>query len=123
MKDAEIHCVAVDPDAKYIACGTTLGEVLIVCPNTKRILFTLNCKEEDDYCYISRLAWRPISEKIKAKNVLATIDSQGRLKHWHVTSSKCLHTLKFTDGRSACCLDFSEDGSKFILGAEKPDIG
>lgn len=55
--------------------------------------------------------------------MLCTIDSEGRLKHWHVTSSKCLHTLLFSDGRTASCIDFSQDGTKFVLGAEKNELG
>jgi len=100
-----------------------LGEVLIICPLLKKVLFTLNVREKDEYCYVSRLCWRPISSKIKARNVLATIDSEGRLKHWHVTSSKCLHTLTFSDLRTATCMDFSQDGTKFILGSEKSENG
>lgn len=55
--------------------------------------------------------------------MLCTIDSEGRLKHWHVTSSKCLHTLKFNDGRTVACMDFTRDGSRFILGSEKEELG
>jgi len=66
-----------------------------------------------------------MSKQIKAKNVLCTIDSEGRLKHWHVTSSKCLHTINLTEteGKAAVCMDFSSDGTKFILGSEKRDSG
>jgi len=30
--NSEIHCIQVDPIQKYIAIGTTSGEVLIWCP-------------------------------------------------------------------------------------------
>lgn len=46
--NVEVHCVAVDPEAKYIACGTTSGEIYIVCPITKKVVFTLNVREEDE---------------------------------------------------------------------------
>jgi len=41
--------VAVAPDAKFIACGTTLGEVLIICPYLKKMLFRFTVRERDEY--------------------------------------------------------------------------
>lgn len=63
---------------------------------------------------INRVIWRPTSTTQKVKNVLCSVDSEGVIKHWHLTSGKCLHSFP-ADELKAVCMEFSPDGSDFAV--------
>jgi hypothetical protein len=42
---------------------------------------------------ITAIRWRPLTERTRTKNVLISIHADGSVRHWHVTSGKCLNRL------------------------------
>lgn len=51
---------------------------------------------------ITSLRFRPASSSSKTKNVLLAVGADGVAKHWHITSSKCMHTIVEPDNQLYC---------------------
>lgn len=47
-------------------------------------------KESAPTCCIR---FRPNTAGSRAKNVLTSVNANGTVRHWHMTSMKCLHTI------------------------------
>ena len=66
------------------------------------------------------IRWRPLGAS-KTKNVLLAANSDGSVSHWHVTSGKCLHSIK-DENNQLYCIDYKADGSVFAT-AGKAGVG
>ena len=44
-------------------------------------------------------------------NVLVTVQADGTIKHWHVTTGKCLHSRNDDPDNHLFCLDYNPEGS------------
>lgn len=43
---------------------------------------------------VTAMRWRPQQAGSKTMNVLVTGQADGSVRHWHVTTGKCLHHMK-----------------------------
>jgi COMPASS component SWD3 len=72
------------------------------------------------YASITSLRWKPHNQTV-SKNVLLSIDSEGRIIYWHTTTGKILHRIE-EQGVSLLCLDYNRDGSLFAIGSDDRTI-
>ena len=61
--------------------------------------------------------FRPDVDGVQTKNVLVAADALGNVEHWHMTSGKCLHTLK-EENNQVFALDFRADATQFATGGK-----
>lgn len=63
------------------------------------------------------IRWRPTNSKAVTKNVVLTVNANGALEHWHITSGKRLHRI-FDELNQLLCCDYNNDGSQFCAGGK-----
>ena len=74
------------------------------------------------------MRWRPTTSRHKTKNILIvasrrylylfySLDSDGTLNHWHVTSEKRVHTIKEQDNQ-IYAVDYREDAERFVTAGK-----
>ena len=71
-------------------------------------------KESAPTCCIR---FRPNTAGSRAKNVLTSVNANGTVRHWHMTSMKCLHTI-VEEGNQVYALDYRGDGLKFATAGQ-----
>jgi COMPASS component SWD3 len=98
-----------------VASGFTNGHI-IVNHTTKGLKKVLKGQDSP----ISSLRWKPHSQLVP-KNVLLSINTQGEIIYWHVTSGKILHKIEET-GKALLCLDYNKEGTIFAIGGEDKTI-
>merc|ERR1712196_247517 len=66
--------------------------------------------------------WRPLTATTKTRHVILSTNASGVVQHWHVTSGKCLHTIREEqengDTNQVFCLDYHPDASKFATAGQ-----
>lgn len=63
------------------------------------------------------IRFRPEGSRAKTKNVLLSVDADGNVQHWHLTSGKCLSTI--TDKENPLlCVDYRPDGEVFAAAGK-----
>ncbi|CEL94177.1 unnamed protein product [Vitrella brassicaformis CCMP3155] len=69
---------------------------------------------------ITNIRWRPDTSAAAVRNVLVSVDVEGRIIHWHATkgADKKLHELREEDNQ-LYCIDFSTDGLMFATGGRQ----
>lgn len=108
--NTEVYACAFNKDDKYLACGYGDGSVKIfnAADGSKAFQFDPQHVHESN---VSSLKWRPVTTMAKTQNILASVHSDGVLKHWHVSSGKCLHKTQIgEEDNQLFTLDFSRDG-------------
>ena len=50
-------------------------------------------------------------------------DADGVAKHWHVTSGKCLHTIKAAGDNQLFAVDYRGDGATFATAGSDKEVG
>jgi COMPASS component SWD3 len=65
---------------------------------------------------VTATVWRPENAATKTANVLITAQADGTLKHWHVTSGKCLHSMQEDPENHLYAVEFNQDGSILATG-------
>ena len=58
------------------------------------------------------MRFRPATASSRTRNILIAGCSDGTLKHWHVTSQKCMHTIT-EQGNQVYAVDYTADASHF----------
>lgn len=66
---------------------------------------------------VTCVRWRPASTQHKTKNILIAGNSDGSVKHWHVTSEKCVHTIN-EEGNQIYAVDYRNDAEQFATGGK-----
>jgi WD40 repeat protein len=49
-------------------------------------------------------------------------DAAGTVRHWHVTSGKCVHTIN-EEGNQVYAVDYSPDAEKFATAGKDVKVG
>ena len=71
------------------------------------------------------LRWRPENAIFKTKNIFTTVNSEGEIQTWHLTSGKCLSTMKDDNkniDKQLSCLDYRSDGTKIAVCGSEPIV-
>mmetsp|Transcript_20735 Transcript_20735/g.73222 ORF Transcript_20735/g.73222 Transcript_20735/m.73222 type:complete len:289 (-) Transcript_20735:248-1114(-) len=70
---------------------------------------------------MTSLRFRPPTAASKTKNVLLAVNADGSAQHWHVTSGKCLHTIK-DPANQLYCVDYRRDGAMFATAGKDKTV-
>ena len=84
--------------------------------STGRLAYSLKESALDEMP-ITSLRFRPASASSKTKNVLLAVGADGVVRHWHVTSSRCIHTITETDNQTYC-VDYRKDAVVFATAGK-----
>jgi len=113
---AEVFCVRNSADDGLIAAGCGDGAVRILHADGGRLAYELS--EDTDLLQlpITCLRFRPQGAAgSSTRNMLLSAGSDGTIKHWHMTSKRCLHTITEADNQ-VYALDYTADGAQFASG-------
>ena len=117
--DAEVFCVRFNPEDKLLAAGCGDSVVRIFHCDDGRLAYNLDSENTKTRLPTTCLRWRPAAANAATKNILLTANADGTICHWHVTSRKCLHTVKEDDCQKpgatnqVYALDYNPDGTSF----------
>lgn len=91
-EDFDAYSVRFSPDGRFVAVGTGDGSVRVFAAATGDETFRLR-PTDPGALPVTSLRWRPASATHAGagQNVLLAVGSDGSIRHWHVTSSKCLN--------------------------------
>ena len=96
--DAEVFTVRFSPDDGLLAAGCGDGVVRVFHSDDGRLAYDLQRESDTLRLPLTCLRWRPAREG-GTKNILLAASADGTVHHWHVTSRKCLHTIKEEDNQ------------------------
>ena len=105
-EDAEAFCVRFSPDDTLLAAGCGDGVVRVFHTEDGRLAYKLEACASG--LPTTAVRFRPTSAASKTRNVLLVANSDGTVQHWHVTSSRCLHTITEEDNQ-VYALDYAVD--------------
>lgn len=117
---SEVFAVQFSPDGQLLAAGCNDGEVRIYHTATGRIAYSLR-DGAGEALPITAIKFRPASSSSKTKNVLLAVGADGAVKHWHITSSKCMHTM-FEPHNQLFCAEYRKDGDLFATAGKDRKI-
>lgn len=107
---AEVFSTRFAPDGNMLAAGCGDGTIRIFHASTGRLAYNLQSGSSQSLPTTS-MRFRPSTVQSKTRNVLVSCNAAGEIHHWHITSGKCLSTIKEDDQFYA--LDYRRDGSVF----------
>ena len=110
--DTQTFYVRFDPTDKYLAQCAMDGTIRIYNMFTAKTSFILNTDMEKPMPMIS-LKWRPHNCPAVTKNVLISVNANGALQHWHMTSGKLLNTI-YDELSLLLSVDYNNDGTQFV---------
>jgi len=111
-KADNMFCVRHSPDDTLIAAGCGDGGVRVLQSDGGKEAYALHDGKSDSDLPTTCIRWRPAAGSSKTRNVLLAANSDGFIKHWHVTSKRCLHTITEANNQ-IFALDYASDGSRF----------
>lgn len=112
---SEVFVSKFSPDGKMLAAGCGDGAVRVFDAETGKLNYNLNITAHA--LPTTALAWRPVTESSRTRNVLIAANADGAVQHWHVTSGRCLHEINDPDN-SLFTIDYSADGKKFATAGK-----
>ncbi|CAM9669906.1 unnamed protein product [Choristocarpus tenellus] len=107
---SEVFCTRFSPDGKFLAAGCGDGAIRIFNVSTGALAYNVQTGSSKSLP-ITALRFRPSMMQSKTRNVLVSADAEGNIRHWHITSGKCLNTIEADDQFYA--LDYRLDGNVF----------
>jgi len=117
---SEIFAIRWSPDGRFIASGTSDGSIMVFNAETGKLAFVLQ-QGNAAALPATALRFRPEHEGFRTKNVLVSTNAVGTVQHWHVTSSKCLHSFDEPENQ-IYAVDFSPDGRFFVTGGKDASL-
>jgi len=119
---SEVFIVKFSPDGKLIAAGCGDGAVRVYNATNGRLSYSLNVgRASGEGLPMTSLRFRPPTAASKTKNVLLAVNADGSAQHWHVTSGKCLHTIK-DPANQLYCVDYRRDGAMFATAGKDKTV-
>eukprot|EP00743_Colponemidia_sp_Colp-15_P002144 GILK01002326.1.p1 GENE.GILK01002326.1~~GILK01002326.1.p1 ORF type:complete len:393 (+),score=63.42 GILK01002326.1:66-1181(+) len=112
---SEVFCVRFSPENNYIAAGCGDGSIKVYNTGTGRLAYQLSSGSSD--MPTTCLRWRPQTSTSKTKNVLISVNADGMVQHWHITSGKCLHSINDPENQ-LYAIDYRDDGAFFATAGK-----
>ncbi|KAF4709591.1 hypothetical protein FOZ62_028929 [Perkinsus olseni] len=122
IQPAEVFCVRFSPDDTLMAASTSNGLIKIYNCRDGKEVYTLHSRHTGDIVQpITQVRWRPGGSSAKTKNVLVSVNAEGVVSHWHVTTGTCMHEVT-EEGNQLFCVDYSTDGSQFATAGRERGV-
>ncbi|KAF4709339.1 hypothetical protein FOZ62_002186 [Perkinsus olseni] len=122
IQPAEVFCVRFSPDDTLMAASTSNGRIKIYNCRDGEEVYTLHSRHTGDIVQpITQVRWRPGGSSAKTKNVLVSVNAEGVVSHWHVTTGTCMHEVT-EEGNQLFCVDYSTDGSQFATAGRERGV-
>lgn len=118
---SEVFSTRFSPDGRFLASGGGDGSIRVFNILTGRLAYNL-VGGYSGALPTTAIRFRPNSDQHKTKNVLVAANAHGHIQHWHVTSGKCLHTIKPVGSNQIFAIDFNKDGSKFATAGKDKTV-
>jgi COMPASS component SWD3 len=117
---SEIFCVKFSPEGNFIAAGCGDGAIRVF--NVSNGVMAYNLQGGSNIALpTTAIKFRPVTATTRTKNVLISANATGTVQHWHMTSSKCLHTIEEEENQ-VYALDYSSEGTKFVTAGKDTAI-
>jgi WD40 repeat protein len=113
---AEVFVTKFSPEGNLLAAGCGDGAIRVFQTNTGRLAYNLNVNNGSGLP-TTAICFRPASGVSKTRNVLLSVNSDGSVQHWHVTSGRCLHEINDVNN-PLLAVDYNPDGSKFATAGK-----
>ncbi|KNC48228.1 uncharacterized protein AMSG_04458 [Thecamonas trahens ATCC 50062] len=118
---ADLFCVRFSEDNQLVAAGCGDG-VTRVYTLTGRLAFNLNADKAHGTFPVTCLRFRPnLGGSSRARNMVIAASSDGSVRHWHLSTQKCLHTI-VEEGNEVYALDYAPDASAFATAGRDHTI-
>ncbi len=114
---SEIFCVKFSPEGNYIAAGCGDGAIRVFNAGNGTLAYNLQ-GGSNIALPTTAIKFRPVTATTRTKNVLLAANAAGTVQHWHITSSKCLHTLEEDNSNQVYALDYNSEGTKFVTAGK-----
>lgn len=117
----KVYCCKWDEQDKYVACACENGTIRVFNTHKRKLSYLINStKPGTPFSYIK---WRPTAPQFKTRNIFVTTNTIGEVQHWHLTSQKCLGTMK-DEGQEPqlYCIDYNPDATKLAVCGSDPII-
>lgn len=119
--EARPYCVRWSPDATRIAVGDDDSLIHVVDPSANEVKHVLDPGTSAlESSPTLALCWRPASSG-RSRGVLVEGNCAGVIRHWHVPSRRCLHSIQ-QQANEVYCLDYAADGSLFAAAGKDANV-
>ena len=114
---SEVFCLQYDPSDQYLAAGYGDGHIRIFNTESGMLSFDINANVVGSQAEnmlgekpVTNLRWRPQPASSKTLSILVSVQADGFLQYWHVSSGKMLFQKQEDPLNSLRALDFSRSG-------------
>lgn len=118
---SEIFCVKFSPDGNFIAAGCGDGAIRVFNAQSGALAYNLQ-GGSNIALPTTAVKFRPVTATTRTKNVLLSANAAGTVQHWHMTSSKCLHTIEEDNNNQVYALDYNAEGTQFVTAGKDTAI-
>jgi WD40 repeat protein len=117
MESVDTFAVRHSNDGRLVAAGAGDGSVWVYNALSGEVAFRL-MPPQPKALPVTSVRWRPEARTgATAKHVLLVGCSDGTVRHWHVTSSKCISALTEKDNQ-VFAADYRSDAEKFVTAGK-----
>uniref|UniRef100_A0A7S0YQK3 Anaphase-promoting complex subunit 4 WD40 domain-containing protein n=1 Tax=Hemiselmis tepida TaxID=464990 RepID=A0A7S0YQK3_9CRYP len=113
----EVFCTRYSPDGNWVAAACGDGDIKVYSSATGAMQYQLKPQGDRETAPTCCVRFRPNTASSRTKNVLLSVCANGTVRHWHMTSMKCLHTIVEGDNQ-VYALDYRPDGLKFATAGQ-----
>eukprot|EP00756_Hemistasia_phaeocysticola_P004309 Hpha_TRINITY_DN12743_c0_g1::TRINITY_DN12743_c0_g1_i1::g.114362::m.114362 len=119
--DADVMAIRWSPDGSLIAACCQDGHLRCYDAQTGGPSYSMDTMaKHKDKLPPTCIRFRPVREG-RPKNVVIVGTGHGELCHWHLSSKKCLNTIKFED-TEVYAVDYRPDGDQFAVAGKDHSV-
>eukprot|EP00794_Sanderia_malayensis_P013785 gene13785-15228_t len=115
---SDVMCSRFNPDGVLLAIGLSNGIIKIYSIESKTCVYSI--PNPDSELPVTCLRWRPDLLHQSYGNVLTATYASGEVRQWHVSSGKCLWTIK--EERQALTCSIGTNGERFLTAGSDAKI-
>ena len=117
----DMFCVSFSQDDILVAVGSADGAVRIFNADNGKHVYTLIDHEHVISLPATCMRFRPGTNSSKMRNILLVAGADGTVRHWHVTSRKCVNFIQEANNQ-VNAVEFNHDGSMFATAGRDTKV-